>query len=574
MLDCLIRNGTVVDGTGRPRRRADVGVRDGKVVAIGEVGEPASRTVDADGLIVAPGFVDIHTHYDAQVTWDSGAQPSVLHGVTTIVGGNCGFSIAPTSGEHVDYLRRLLARVEGMPLESLEEGVDWGSWSSFGDYLNLLEGRLGVNAGFLAGHSAIRRLVMGADSVGGTTPTEDQLQAMERQLAMSIEAGALGLSSSNGRAHNDGNGDPIPSRWAGDEELSRLSAVVGRYPGTVLEYIPAVPAQEAERMTAMSLAADRALNWNLLTVVADRVEMIERDLGASDYARQRGARIVALTVPAVVPFRYNFISGFGLDTIPNWGEFFLLPMAQRVAAASDPTWRQRLREGADLARRDSRHTELVGFDWYRVEQTYNPDLSGLQGRQLSDIAAERATTSLDVLFDILAADDLRTIVVPRVRGDDDASWAARPRYWRDPRVVLGGSDAGAHLDLLASFTYFTNMLAEAVRRRGLMGLEEAIHLMVDRPARLYGLSDRGRVAEGWQADLVLFDEERVAPGPVETRNDLPAGAPRLYASAVGIERVFVNGEEVVVDGKYNGARPGKVLRSGRDTVTQSLAAGG
>jgi N-acyl-D-aspartate/D-glutamate deacylase len=566
VLDCVVKGGTVVDGTGSPGVRADIGIQDGRVVAVGEVAEAASRTIDADGLVVAPGFVDIHTHYDAQIKWDPGLAPSVLHGVTTVVGGNTGFTIAPIRDEHADYLRRLLSRVEGMPLSALEVGVDWGTWSSYGEYLDELEGTLTVNAGFLAGHSAIRRVAMGEQAVG-QPPTEDQMQVMERLLDESLAAGALGFSSSNGRAHTDGYGDPVPSRWASEEELLRLCRVVREHEGSVLEYIPSSPPEEADRLTAMSLTADRPLNWNVLTVAAGRIDTVRAQMAVSDHAAARGATVRCLTVPMVVALRYSFVTGFGLEIMPNWGPVFKLPLAERLVALADPTVRDRMRAGALEARKDPRNAELSDYGSFVVEVTPSPGNQDALGRRIDQVAAERGVDPLDALCDIVIEDGLQTVLRPRASGDDDESWALRPDIWRDQRVVLGGSDAGAHLDMMTSFSYFTTMLGESVRERQVMPIEEAVHLLVDVPSRLYGLKGRGRIAEGWFADLVVLDPDTVATGPVQTRHDLPGGAPRLFADAVGIEHVVVNGVEVVTHGRYTGDRGGTVLRSGRDTET-------
>ena len=566
MLDCVVKGGTVVDGTGSPGVQADIGIQDGRVVAVGEVAEAASRTIDADGLVVTPGFVDIHTHYDAQIKWDPGLAPSVLHGVTTVVGGNTGFTIAPIRDEHADYMRRLLSRVEGMPLTALEVGVEWGTWSSYGEYLDELEGTLTVNAGFLAGHSAIRRIAMGEQAVGQQA-TEDQMLVMERLLDESLAAGALGFSSSNGRAHTDGYGDPVPSRWASEDELLRLCRVVREHEGSVLEYIPSSPPEEADRLTAMALTADRPLNWNVLTVAAGRIETVRAQMAVSDHAAARGATVRCLTVPMVVALRYSFATGFGLEIMPNWGPVFKLPLAERLVALADPAVRDRMRAGATEARKDPRNAELSDYGSFLVEVTPSPGNQDALGRRIDQVAAERGVDPLDALCDIVIKDELQTVLRPRASGDDDESWALRPDIWRDPRVVLGGSDAGAHLDMMTSFSYFTTMLGESVRERQLMPIEEAVHLLVDVPSRLYGLKGRGRIAEGWFADLVVLDPDTVATGPVQTRHDLPGGAPRLFADAVGIEHVLVNGVEVVTHGQYTGDRGGTVLRSGRDTET-------
>jgi N-acyl-D-aspartate/D-glutamate deacylase len=568
VLDMKITGGEIVDGTGAARRRTDVGIGDGRVVAVGDVDESAAREIDASGLVVAPGFVDIHTHYDAQAFWDPALTPSPLHGVTTIVGGNCGFTIAPLAASEAEYLMRMLARVEGMPLESLAEGVPW-NWQSFGEYLDRLDGTLAVNAGFLVGHSALRRVVMGEAAVGGEA-TPEQTRQMAALLSESIAAGGLGFSSSQAPTHNDGDGNPVPSRAATRDELISLARVVGEHPGTTLEFIPTVGAfadEHVELMTDMSLAANRPLNWNVLVVGAGTDGYLDQ-LAASDRAAERGGRVLALTVPCVMQLHLNFRSGFLFDALPGWGPTMALPDEEKTRALADPEVRRRLRESAESD--TGLFRAMLRWDRLQIGETFAPENEGLSGRTVADVAAERGADPFDALLDVVVADDLRTVLMPPARGDDPESWQLRSQAWRDPRVVVGASDAGAHLDMLATFSYSTSLLA-ANRAHALLPLEEAVHLLTDVQARLYGIRDRGRIAEGWHADLVVFDEDRVGPGPVHTRHDLPAGAGRLYAEAEGIEHVLVNGTEIVAGGALTGDRPGTLLRSGQDTETVEVA---
>jgi N-acyl-D-aspartate/D-glutamate deacylase len=570
MLDLLIRDADIVDGTGASARRGDVGVKDGRIVAVGpKVDEPVSKTVDAQGLTLAPGFVDLHTHYDAQLFWDPTASPSVQHGVTTVFGGNCGFTLAPAAAEQHDYLTRMLARVEGMPLDALRAGLDW-EWSSFGDWLKRLDGHTAVNAGFLVGHSALRLAAMGDDAVGGTA-TPEYIERMVALLHDSLAAGAMGFSTSQSHTHNDGSGQPVPSRAASREELLALAGTVQDHPGTTLEAI--IPGclsgftdEEIALLTDMSLAADRPLNWNLLGVSAANPTGHQRQLRAWQVAAERGGRVVALTLPHAMKIRLSFLTGFVLDGLPGWRDIMHLPVPERLKTLADPEVRRRMNEGAQ--------SEEAGIlrglaHWERliIVETFAPENADATGRTVAEVAAARGGEPFDTLLDIVIADELRTGLTPPPTGDDLADWKLRAEVWHHPGAVIGGSDAGAHLDMMCGAIYTTSLLGRGVREHRVLTLEEAVRLITDVPARLYGLTERGRIAPGWHADLVLFDPATVDHGPERTRYDLPAGAPRLVADARGIASVWVSGVEVCRDGVATGAMPGTVLRSGRDTET-------
>jgi N-acyl-D-aspartate/D-glutamate deacylase len=573
MLNLLIRDAQIVDGTGGPARHGDVGVRDGRIVAVGDVDEQATKVVDAEGQTLAPGFVDLHTHYDAQLFWDPTASPSIQHGVTTVFGGNCGFTLAPAAAGQQDYLTRMLARVEGMPLDALRAGLDW-QWSSFGDWLDRLDGRIAINAGFLVGHSALRLAAMGDDAVGGEA-TAEQIEKMVALLGDALAAGALGMSTSQSNTHHDGGGQPVPSRSASRGELVALAAGVREHPGTTLEAI--IPGclsgftdDDIALLTDMSLAAERPLNWNVLGVSAANPAGHEKQLRASEIAAERGGRVVALTLPHSTKIRLSFLSGFVLDGLPGWRETMHLPVAERLRALADPQLRRRLDEGA--------HSEAAGIlrglaNWERliIVETFAPQNADAAGRSVGEVAAARGGEPFDTLLDIVIADELRTGLTPRPFGDDAADWRLRAEVWRHPHAVIGGSDAGAHLDMMCGAIYTTSLLGHGVREHQVVTLEEAVRLITDVPARLYGLSDRGRITPGWHADLVMFDPATIDHGEERTRYDLPAGAPRLVADACGITSVWVGGVEVCRNGVATGAMPGTVLRSGRDTET--VAAG-
>jgi N-acyl-D-aspartate/D-glutamate deacylase len=571
MYDLVIRGGDVIDGTGAPRQRADVGITDGRVAAIGDVaGSSDSIVIDATGKVVAPGFVDVHTHLDVQGFWDPTLSPSPLHGVTTVIGGNCGFSVAPLSPDSADYLMRMLARVEGMPLSALEIGVPW-DWQTTGEFLDRLDGTLAINAGFMVGHSALRRVVMGDDAVRRTS-TPDELAQMQDLLRDGLRAGGIGFSSTWSTTHNDADGVPVPSRWADAHEMVALAAVCGEFPGTSLEFLPGgsmalFPDECNDVMVEMTVAAQRPLNWNVAIVDHRGLDRCITQLSVADRARPRGGKIVGLTMPIMGPSRFNFLSGFALDAIPGWEDAMALRPDEKLAYLLDRSARSRL---YDASQQPSPMRHMGNWARKIIVETHTAELKHYEGRLVGDIAAEEGKLPFDALLDIVCDDGLRTSfanIIPEASNDD---WAARVQIWRDPRAVVGASDAGAHLDMTPFFTYATGMLGEAVRERQLITMEEAVHLLTDVPARLYGLVGRGRLEVGAHADVVVIDESCVGSEPIVTRFDLPGGAPRLYAAAYGIDHVVVGGVEIARHGEFTGARPGAILRSGTDTVTADM----
>ena len=577
MLDHLISGGLVVDGTGAPARRADVGIRDGRIVAIdapGTVTEPAAHVIDATGLVVCPGFVDPHTHYDAQLFWDPYASPSNLHGITSIIAGNCGFTLAPLDPSNADYLLDMMCKVEGMSKAALVNGVPW-DWTSFESYLAKLDGRLGVNAAFLVGHTALRRHVMGPRAVGEEATPAD-LAEMKRLLAEALEVGGLGLSTSLAYTHSDADGQPVPSRWSTPEEVLELCAVVKDHEGTTLELVAdgcmnGFSERELDLIAGMSVAGQRSVNWNVLTIDSARPDDFTGQLGLSSHARAKGGRVVALTMPILVGMNMNFRNFCSFWMLPDWKETMELPLAEKIARLSDPAHRVFLENRA--ASPDAGvFGRLTGWDRYVVGDTFSAANEGLKGRRVKDIARERGVRDLACMLDIAINDELRTVWWPGPTDDDPESWRMRAEAWTMPDVMIGGSDAGAHLDRMCGAPYTTAFLADCIRGQQLIPMETAVRLITEVPARYFGLRDRGQLREGWIADVVVFDPATVGATDIELVTDLPGQSSRLYAGAVGVERVFVNGTLTVDHGAATGALPGTILRSGRDTITVPLSA--
>jgi len=576
MLDTKIVGGTIVDGTGAPGFAGDIGIKDGRIVAVGQVDENAAEVIDATGRIVAPGFIDSHTHYDAQVFWDPTLSPSCYHGVTTVVGGFCGFSIAPLTDESGPYIRRMLSRVEGMPLETLEAACDW-NWSSFGDYLDRLEGGIGINAGFFAGHSAIRRAVMAQRAVGEEA-TPEELAAMKQLLGKSLAEGALGLSTTISATHNDYEGQPVPSRWAAREEFLELAGVVAEHEGTGLEMLPNLDFPEGvpELMADFSIAGQRPVNWNVMIVSGQEqaAAKVRRQLSITNMAREKGGDVIALTAPAMPGVYMNLRTGVTYDAFPGlWRTIFFVPLEERIEQLRDPAVRRQLAEDLASMAPDAAMKVMGDFAGHTVIARPEAAKGLHEGRRVGEIAGELGKTPLDTVLDIAIEDGLETIFRPDMGGHDRASWELRGEVWADDRTLVGASDAGAHLDLIDSFAFSTTVLQEGVREQGVIGLEAAVQKITSRPAAYFGLVDRGELREGYHADIVVFDAATIARGPTYRRHDLPGGdAYRLYADAIGIDHVLVNGVEIVRSGEHTGKLPGTVLRSGRDTRTVAIDA--
>jgi len=569
MLDKVIRGGTVIDGTGSPSRVADIGIKDGRIVAIGVIDQGAAEVIDATGCIVTPGFVDPHTHYDAQLLWDPTASPSSVHGVTTIIGGNCGFTLAPLIPGDADYLRKMMSKVEGMPLAALENGTDW-SWESFAEYLGRLEGNISVNAGFLVGHCAIRRYVMGPAAVGAEA-SKEHIGGMRAELAKSIKSGALGFSFTNSTSHSDGDGEPVASRWATHDELIALCEEVGLHEGTTLEGI--VPGcldrfadDEIELLGLMSAAANRPMNWNVLTVDSREADRVPRQISAYDRSIELGGKVVALTMPVQVPMNMSFSSFCGLWLLPGWQQILGVPVAERILRLQDPDTRVRMLENS-LSQAAGVFRRLADWGDYVIGDTYSAANEGLKGRTVRDVATERGKSSFGTLLDIVIADELKTILWPTPQDDDAESWRMRAELWQDGRAMIGGSDAGAHLDRMCGAPYPTRWLADCIRGRKLVPVEFAVKMMTSQPAKLFGLVDRGELREGACADVVVFNPDEIGSEDAMLVTDLPGNSSRLTAGSFGVKRVLVNGVTIVENGVANGAVPGTVLKSGTDTYT-------
>ena len=524
--------------------------------------------------MVCPGFIDVHTHYDAQVFWDPTLSPSPLHGVTTVVAGNCGISLAPLTTSTTDFLVGLLSRVEAIPLAALEQGLTF-SWETFADYLTAVENcRPAVNIGFLAGHSALRRSVMGP-AASERPATDDEVATMRGALADAISAGAMGFSSATAATHRDGAGTPTPPTFATADELVALAGVCGDFPGTSVEFIPASAAygfipEEYELLTAMAKTAGRALNWNTVLLDYPAIPDIhERQLASADRAADAGAVVVPMMIPHNFRVRTDLLeSDVGFRSLPEFETLFDLAPSARIRALADPAVRRRLHESLGEAPIGATAMFCDSLGEHLVSDSGSAALQSVIGRPVAELAAASGQSVLDVMLDLAVTSDLDVgfvrHLVPTATAADRAK---RAKVLRDPRIVLGASDGGAHLRGVLNVEYSTASFAELVREEPVFSVEELVHEFTDVPARLYGLAGRGRLKEGAHADLLVFDPERIGASAVRMVRDLPGGASRLDSHGLGIASVIVAGEEIVHDGRFTGRRPGRVLRSGLDSVS-------
>ncbi|MBX6388109.1 MAG: amidohydrolase family protein [Frankia sp.] len=550
MVDLVIRGGTVVDGTGAPARRADVAVAGGRVVAVAErlgsaVVAEAATVLDASGHVVAPGFIDIHTHYDAQVFWDPRLTPSCYHGVTTVIAGNCGFSIAPTRPRHRELIARTLESVEDMDVEALRAGIPW-DFATFGEYLASVGSRgLALNFGAYIGHTPLRLYVMGEDGYERAA-TADEIDEMCAVLTDAMAAGAMGIATSILPLHHGADGRPVPSRLASREELEALLAAQGRTGRGVAALT--LGDLDATEIYDMQLRAGIPFTYSALLTRPDGSHRRLLEINEAGWAR--GARVwpqvtprpLRFTVPMTNPYPFNV-----------WEPFAALagqPLEARLAAYADPDWR---REALARGRTDG---FALRWETYLVAESQR--FPELVDRRISDLAAERGVTPLDALLDLAVVEpELRVACI--VANDDQAEVAA---LLTQERVAYGLSDAGAHVGQLCDAPQATDLLGIWVRERGVVGLEQAVHGLTGRQADILGLPDRGRLLPGHHADIVVFDPETIAPGPIRRVADFPAGSSRLTADQpTGIRHVLVNGTPIHRDGVHlDDARPGTLVR--------------
>lgn len=556
--DLLITNGLVVDGTGLPRRRADVAIHAGKIVGVGHFsGSDAERVIDADGRVVAPGLIDPHTHYDPQLTFEPYGTSSCYHGVTTVLAGNCGFSIAPVKQEDRPFLSQIFTRVEDMAPGALD-GIQW-DFESFPEFLKARQGRLGINAAFYVGHCNIRRWVMGDDCTEREA-TDEEIAAMRTLVREAMDAGAAGLSSTHAPTHLDAADRPVPSRVASKAELEALVREVGLCNRGSISYLPYSSIGGLDEADGAYLI-DLALKSRLPVIIQGLGARSKVDAPTATWehsraylerARSQGAGVYSLLMARPFNRRFSLAEGTGLyDGVPAFARLFseASTVDERAAMLRDASFRDEIRTAVENPNKDPEKGSTLPpphFNLVHVYAASRPENQALADRSLADVAQERGMAPMDLMAEIALSEDLACEFIWRTETDEwkQGTHAASLH----PNMIIGTSDGGAHLGRDDGAEFSSYFLRYWVREWGKWELEEAIRQLTQQPAALLGMSDRGMLLPGFAADVMIFDPETIGPGSKEFVHDFPNGVGRWSSKPEGVFATIVNGVPIVLDG--------------------------
>jgi N-acyl-D-amino-acid deacylase len=555
MLDLLIKNAVIYDGRGGPPVGGHLGVRNGRIASVGPCNEPARATIDADGLAIMPGIVDTHTHYDAQITWDPLVSPSPEHGVTTVVMGNCGFTLAPCRPADRDLNLRNLTYVEGMSLDSLRAGVDW-QFETFPDYLDFLQrSGVGPNVAAFIGHSSVRTWVMGEDA-SRRAATADEIGEMKRIVADGLRAGAVGLSSTTSYQHNGDGGLPMPSRLADEAEFHALVAALGETGrGTFMM----TKSSDTAPAWLQSLAASARRPFLAAAILYNPgvPEAAWNDMQGVAEGRARGLDMYGAVSCCQLKFEFTMREPYVFEGLKSWRPAIEVRGEGARALYASASFRQAVKDELAIPVR-----RIFAGDWGKVDvvQVRDERHRPYEGRSVASLAAAAGLHPLDWLLDLALAEDLDTVFTAVLLNSDENEVA---RLLAHPDAIVSLSDAGAHMTFFCDAGFGLHLLGHWVREKGLMPLERAVRKLTGEPARLFGLLDRGELRPGAYADLLLFDPATVGRGEAVRRFDLPGGSSRLVTSATGVHGVWVNGRLIAdaAGSRPDAGRPGQVLRT-------------
>jgi N-acyl-D-aspartate/D-glutamate deacylase len=557
--DLLIKDGRVVDGSGMPSFRADVGVKNGQVVEIGRLSGAAARTIDAGGRAVAPGFIDNHAHYDGQVTWDPLCTFSPQHGATTVIFGNCSLSLAPVRPGAASRTAEFLSYVEAIPMEVLST-IDV-NWESMGQYMDRLDGNLGVNAGTLIGHTPLRYYVMG-DDCQKRSATPDEIKSMQDVVRAGMTAGALGLSLSRQKGHFDPQGVPIPALWADEGEIFALADVLRELSTGTIQVGGGVDQELSNGMMArLADATGRIVVYNSLSQTVRNPDKWKQHMARVDETAAQGIRAYPMCSPNRVTQDFTMHNCQVFRGLPTWHPILIASDEEKLRAYADPAVRDKLH--AEAVERSVPATGAIGFsrtwwDYMWVNEPAQERNRHLQFKSIGEIAKMQNKRVIDAFLDLVVDEQLDTRFLQAENNVDDEALRKILTY---PNAIIGLGDGGAHVQFHGGYGYTTRLLGEWVRERQALTLEQAVRKLTFESASVFGIHDRGMLRPGMAADIVIFDPATVAAGKETVVRDFPAGGWRIKEEAVGVHYTIVNGQVLLEDGIHTGALPGRVLRN-------------
>jgi N-acyl-D-amino-acid deacylase len=561
-LDIVIRNASVIDGSGAPRFGADVGIADGKIVEVGRIGGPAREVIDAQGAVVSPGFIDGHTHMDAQLFWDSLGTCSCWHGVTSVVMGNCGFTLAPCRESEKDLVMRNLERAEDISPQAMAAGIRW-SWEDFPQYLDAVD-RLpkGINYAAYIGHSALRTYIMG-ERAFSEQANEADLDAMKREVRKAICAGAIGFTTSRSFSHQTPQGQPVASRLANWDEVRQLVGVMGELGAGVFELAsedmrdPSRVPDYMGRLKALALDTGVPITLGVFSAKGLAPNYWKTLLGTIDDTIAAGGRMFGQTHTRSLNVLFSFETVTPFDRLPVWREMRKRPLPEQQAALRDPALRAQLIEAVKAHRPDAAAGVGAEVRDANFKRIYPLDKPLPPYRSIAEIAEELKKDPVEVIIEMALARGLKQFFVQTIANENQDEVLGMIRH---PRTIPTFSDSGAHVSQIMDSSLQTHLLSYWVREKQALALEDAVRRMTSVPAGCWGLEGRGLIREGYAADVIIFDPDRIGPQMPELVYDLPAGARRLKQKADGLLATIVNGQMLLRNNEHTGAEPGQLLR--------------